>query len=902
VKRSGKTAKNNIALPLTPLIGREQEVQFVCSLLQRSDVRLLTLTGIGGVGKTRLALSVAAELVNTFADGVAFVSLAAVSNPDLVIPALAQALGVRDTSEQPLFMSLLAALQDRHMLLVLDNAEQVVGAAPLLVELLSGCAQLKMLVTSREVLRVRGEYEFLVAPLALPDLAQVPDPASLSQYAAVELFVQRVQAFQPTFQLTEANAQAIAEICVRLDGLPLAIELAAARVKLLPPQELLAKLAHRLRVLTGGARDLPTRQQTLRNTLSWSYDLLNAEEQRLFRYLSVFVGGSTLEAVEAISAIDADHELTIAVVDGIMSLLDKHLVQREESANGESRLMMLETIREYAQKCLEQQGESEPVRRAHAVYYLVLTEEAEAQLVNIDRLRWLDRLELEYDNLRVALEWMAHAGEIEMALRLAGALRRFWMLRGHWSEGYQWMSQLLPKSIGVAAPVRAKALNTAAMLALYHDEHERRVTLCEESLKLYRELGDKRGIASALNELGRVARSKGNRARAQTLFTESLELYREVADKQGCAEALIYLAETLSSRIETRLALAHAEESLMLFKEVGDHWGVADALDVLSSIAFFQQNYARAFSLAEESLGLCRKIADTWGIIHRLQLIAEMLLRQQREYLLARQYIEESLELSRKVGSRGNIAHSLYVLAHICLRLGENAQVPPLFEESLAIYRQMGDKKGIAMLLSSFAYMAFRQGDLAEARALHEESLAIFIERDSKSAIADGLIALARVVVEQGEYVRAVRLLGTATAVREDLGLSSIPDMYTRTYEHVEATARTQLGEKAFTATWEEGRALTPQQVLLEPEPEQVPIVVQPPASTTPSPEATGGLTARELEVLRLMTLGLTNPQIARQLVISPVTVNAHVRSIYSKLGVTSRSAATRYAFEHHLV
>src|SRR5581483_4887061 len=248
------------------------------------------------------------------------------------------------------------------------------------------------------------------------------------------------------------------------------------------------------------------------------------------------------------------------------------------------------------------------------------------------------------------------------------------------------------------------------------------------------------------------------------------------------------------------------------------------------------------------------------------------------------------------------IAHSLCILAHICLRLGENAQVPPLFEESLAIYRQMGDKKGIAMLLSSFAYTAFRQGDLTEARALHEESLAIFIERDSKSAIADGLIALARVVVEQSEYVLAAQLLGTATAVREDLGLSSIPDMYTRTYEHVEATARTQLGEKAFTAAWEEGRALTPQQVLQKPEPEHVPIVVHPPAPTTPPPEATGGLTARELEVLRLMTLGLTNPQIARQLIISPVTVNAHVRSIYSKLGVTSRSAATRYAFEHHLV
>lgn len=898
--------KRNLISPLTPLIGREQEMQVIYSLLQRPAVRLLTLTGVGGVGKTRLAMAVASELQGMFAEGVVFVSLATVSNPDAVLPALAQALGVRDAEDQSLLTSLVASLQDQHLLLILDNVEQVVSIAPLLVELVSVCHQLKLLVTSREVLRVRGEYEFLVTPLPLPDLSQITDIASLSEYSAIELFIQRVQAFLPTFALNEKNAQAIAEICVRLDGLPLALELAAARMKLLPLQELLTKLLHRLQILTGGARDLPIRQQTLRNTLSWSYDLLNVEEQRLFRFLAVFVGGCTLRTLEEINKLNAD--LPFVFIDVVLSLLDKHLVQREELANGDVRIYMLETIREYGLELLGQSGESERMQHAHADYYLVLAKQAEEQLVDVARLQWLGRLEQEHDNLQVALQCFVSKGEIEMALRLTGALGRFWIMHGHWSEGYQWISQLLSSSDQVVVPVRAKALLTAGMLALYHDDYERRVTLCEESLQLYRALGDKRGIASALNELGRIARSKGKRVQAQAFFTESLTLYRDMADHQGCAEALIYLAETLSSRFDSRLALAYAEESLVLFKEVGDFWGVAEALDVLSNIAFFHEDSARAFSLAEESLGLSRKVADTWGIIHRLQLIAEMLLRQRGEYPLARRYIEESLELSRKMGSRSNCARSLYILAHLHLRLGEPERVPALLEESLALYREMGDKKGIALLLSSFAYMAFRQGDFATARALHEESLELFIERESVSAIADGLIALARVVMEQGAYVWAAKLLGTATVVREEPGLSAIPDTYMHAYEVVAAAVCAHIGEEKFIQLWEKGRMLTPQEVLQEPE-RFLPTTSLMPLSTCtsdtkslhPSSEASG-LTARELEVLRLMTLGLTNRQIARELTISTVTVNAHVRSIYGKLGVTSRSAATRYAFEHHLV
>jgi non-specific serine/threonine protein kinase len=362
----------NLPTPTTPLIGREQEVEAACRLLQHSEVRLVTLTGTGGVGKTRLAVQVAADLMDRFADGVYFVSLASINDPEMVVPAIAQAVGLTETRDQPLLDLLKASLQDKHLLLLLDNFEQVAAAAPRLSDLLAACPHLKMLVTSRAVLHLRGEHELLVSPLALPDLAQLPESEALSQYGAVALFLQCTRAIKPDFQITPANARAIAEICVQLDGLPLAIELAAARVKLLPPQMLLARLSHRLQVLTGGAQDAPLRQQTLRNTLAWSYNLLNATEQRLFRELSVFVGGCSLQAVEALCAAPGNE--AVAALDSVTSLIDKNLLQVKEHEGGELRLVMLETVREYGLEMLSESGEEEITRQAHAAYYLQLAE------------------------------------------------------------------------------------------------------------------------------------------------------------------------------------------------------------------------------------------------------------------------------------------------------------------------------------------------------------------------------------------------------------------------------------------------------------------------------------------------------------------------------------------------
>jgi predicted ATPase len=420
------------------------------------------LTGTGGVGKTRLALAIAAEVQESFPDGVCFVSLAPLQDADLVLPTIAQALGLQGSHTRAPLERLQAGLHQQHLLLVLDNFEQVVAAAPSLVELLAACPHLKLLITSREVLHVRGEHAFIVLPLALPDPRHLPDTETLMRYDAIALFCQRAREVQPAFELTPDTAPLIAAICVRLDGLPLALELAAVRLKLLPLQSLLERLEHRLQVLTAGARDLPARQQTLRHAIAWSYELLSEEEQRLFRLLAVFIDGCELAAAEAVySAQGGERAL---VLDGVTALLDKHLLYQGEQGDHAPRLLLHETIREYGLEALGVNQELEMARLVHAEYYLGLAEEAEAHLEGTEQAVWLERLEGEYANLRAALQWMLEQHAHEMALRLSGALFHFWEGHGHVNEGRIFLERALASGQSVSEQVRAKALYATGLL------------------------------------------------------------------------------------------------------------------------------------------------------------------------------------------------------------------------------------------------------------------------------------------------------------------------------------------------------------------------------------------------------------------------------------------------------
>jgi predicted ATPase len=658
-----ETRPTNIPVQRTRFVGQEKEVAAARELLLRQDVRLVTVTGPGGIGKTRLAVEVASGLVERFPSGIHFVPLSAVSDPGLLASVILQTLGIREAGGQSPLDSLRKNLQDTlraPMLLVLDNFEHLMQAAPTVAEILAMAPNLKILVTSRAALHVYGEQEFPVPPLGLPDSKSMPALEVLAQCPAVALFVQRASAAKPDFELNRENAQVVAEICARLDGLPLAIELAAARVKVLSLTSMRTRLESRLQLLTGGARDLPQRQQTLRATIDWSYDQLSAAEQKLFRRLSVFVGGCTLEGVEAVC--DTKGDLDLDLLDGMASMVDKSLVQQVEQANGEARFMMLETIREYAREKLEASSEKTMTKRAHAAYCLVLAEEVGEQS-GVAGTEWLGRFTLEHDNFRAGLEWLIETGDAEWGLRLGAALFQFWETREYLAEGSESLGRLL-KLKGAAGPTKARqrALFAAGVLAHEQGDYSSAEEFTKESLDIASQLHDQLGTAVSLNALAVQARDLGDIAAAHSLFEKSLAMWRELGELKAIARALSNLASVLKLQGEYDHSRSLYAECQGIFEGLRDQTGVAWSLNSQGDVAREQGEFAAARELYEQGLAIFRGLGDRWGIAGTLADLGNMA-REQKNCGEAQQLYRESLKIFQELQHKRGIARLLECFA-----------------------------------------------------------------------------------------------------------------------------------------------------------------------------------------------------------------------------------------------
>jgi predicted ATPase/DNA-binding XRE family transcriptional regulator len=757
----------------TPLIGREPELAEIARLLTSDGVRLVTVTGPGGVGKTSIALEIASRLRVGFPGGVAFVPLAPLGDARLVLPTIAQLLGLTESGGTPVRELLVSHLANDGWLLVLDNFEHVLDAAAEVAGLLTACPGLTVLVTSRAPIRVRVEQEYPLRPLTLPDLSQIPTLEEVASVSSVRLFLERGRAAVPSFELTQANCAAVAAICRRLDGLPLAVELAAARLRSLSPAEVLARLDHILPLLVGGARDLPQRQQTMWEAINWSYDLLSPAEQVLFRRLSIFASGWTLATAETVTSWD---DIAVEdVVDLLSGLVEQSLVVAETSPDGLTRYRMLEPIRQFAAGRVNEAGEREILADRHLDWCLSLAQQAAQEMIGTEQQQWLDRLEREHDDMRAALAWSEENRARSVAgLQLATALWRFWETRGYLTEGRRWLEHAIDTNVDAPAALRGEALNVAGNLASDQGDYAQARALLEASLQVRRELDDPRAIGLSINDLANVLLTLSEYDRAAALYTEALSLFRAHATDWEIAIALQNLGMVMGSLAENTRAIELLEESRVLWSQFGETTMLARVLDALGVVWRNIGDLDRAAHWHQESLAMRRKFGDKRGTaisLNNLGLVA----RYRGDYAEATRLVDESMRLRQAIGARTGIATGLGTLADITRCEGEHERAKDLYQQSIRLRQQLRINEGLAECLLGLA-------DLARS---------------------------------SGQPLRAARLLGASDALRESMHLT-VPPVDRADYEQTVAAIQASLASDAFATARAAGHALTTDQAIAE--------------------------------------------------------------------------------------
>ncbi len=864
-----------LPVALTSFVGRDEDMRSICACLMRPEVRLLTLTGVGGVGKTRLAIAVARDMAQNYRHGVCFVSLAAVHDETLVMPALAQALHLQITTSS-LFETVHMYLREKQVLLVLDNFEQVLSSATQLVDLLALCPHLTLLVTSRELLHVKEEHEYTVLPLAVPSPVEgglidrhTIDTDAIAHNASIMLFVQRARMHKPSFMLTAQNVSTIVDICTRLDGLPLALELAAARIKILPPAMLLVRLDHRFAILTNGTPDMEPRHQTLFHTIQWSYDLLTHKEQHLFRRVCIFVGGFTLEAVEKLSQLLGED--AAGVLESVSSLFDKSLLARGEQDQQENTFTVLETIRAFGLECLQACGEREQVQQTHARYYLQWAEQNRRKAFGHDQQALIERYVREQWNWRAAMQFFLQENDAESALKLAGGLSIFWLIWGYsynqfyLREGTRFLAHALKETANEISSARAWALGVyGGLLSMLRDERSELV--CREGLALARQLQDRQYVITGLWMLLLPLLMKDDFITAHEAITEALLLVQEPG---------------------------------ATFPAWGKAWLQGYSFHRAGYIALWQGRYAESREWLIKTIHICEQEDEQFFSLWSHLFLGEVAFFEDR-HDEARVLLEGSAAHYRAMGIRTQVAEALGFLGLLSLRAGKLDEAHTYFTESLRLRHEVGDEQGIAWAEIWFARLVRVQHNENEAHAIAKRGLLRAINAHSRLLTAMGLEELATIAAIADEAPWATRLFGTADRLRQEMGIPQ-PVIDRQQYEACVSSLHTTLGTATFQSLFDEGRNTTASEVLSKPH-ETSSSTPPPNSSSEPLTASPPTLTKREMEVLRLLAQGLTNTQIAEQLNLSSFTVHAHLRTIYAKLDVYSRTQAVHIALTHNLL